>query len=146
MTLVGSTFEYSLHVLQFCVCRIFCFPPKILTKRPDIFLIDLKLGPKLCLWEFVESSAPAWPCVAFTRGRTRTAIVALLSRPLRRRAGPVSRGREESETVPRTVSPSRPAGHLTQHLRSRQGLPLVCCWQGKHPCGPQPARALEIVG
>lgn len=146
MTLVGSTFEYSVHVLQFCVCRIFCFPSKVLTKRPDIFLLDLKVGPKLCLWEFVESSASAWPRVAFIWGRTRTATVALLSRPLRRRAGPVSRGREESETVPRTVSPSRPAGHLTQHLRSRQGLPLVCCRQGKRPCGPQPARALEIVG
>lgn len=51
--------------------------------------------------------------------------------PLRRGAGPVSRGREESETVPGTVSPSRPARHLAQHLRSCQGLPLVCCRQGE---------------
>lgn len=46
----------------------FLFPPTVLTKRLDVFLLDLRLGPKLRSWGFVEINASVWPGVAFTQG------------------------------------------------------------------------------
>lgn len=146
----GTCLKSMVYLLQVSTCRMF-FSPRILTKRQNAFIWDLKLGPELCLQEFMESSASMWPCWLLFVDRIRTAILCLClvsphwprrcSFTLRRRASPVSGWREESETVPGTVSPSCSARHLAQRFWSCQGLPLVCCWQGMLSSGPQCAES-----